>query len=119
MVLCPLWFTSMCFVSISKILRHYQIVNSADPPECSIKSTYIDNNRALICSAVANPDDVTFVWRKRVENYTIEVRPKFQDNLSSYVIPSNNFRSLRTYICYANNSVGESSFCEIDVPGRV
>lgn len=89
-----------------------------DPPECSIKITTIDNSPALICSAVANPDVVTFIWRKRVENYSIEVRPKLQGSLSSYVILDTNFRTLRTYICYANNSVGESSSCEIDVPGK-
>lgn len=41
-----------------------------------------------------------------------------QDSLSSYVILDTNFRALRTYVCYANNSVGESSPCEIDVPGK-
>lgn len=89
-----------------------------DPPECSIKVTHIDGNQALVCSVTANPEDVTFVWRKRVENYTIELRPKFQDGLSSYLVPDNNYHVLRTYICYTNNSVGDSSPCEFDVPGE-
>lgn len=78
----------------------------------------INNNPALICTAIANPDIITFVWKSRLENYTLEIKPKLQDNLSSYVVLDTNFRTLRTYTCYANNSVGESSPCEIDIPGK-
>lgn len=54
-----------------------------------------------------------------MENYSIDVTPRLQNSLSSYVILDTNFRSVRTYVCYANNSVGESSPCEIDVPGKL
>lgn len=79
----------------------------------------MDGHQALICSAIANPDDVTFVWKKLEDNYTEDAKPSMETKLKSYVVLDRSFHMLRTYICYTNNSVGESVPCEIQVPGEL
>lgn len=71
-----------------------------------------------MCSAIANPEDVTFVWKILEDNYTEDAKPAFETGLDSYLVLDRSFHMLRTYICYTNNSVGESTPCEIQVPGE-
>lgn len=106
-------------ITIHAVGTHYtnQTLN-LDPPECSIKTTNVDGQSALMCSAIANPEDVTFVWKILEDNYTEDARPAFETGLDSYLVLDHSFHMLRTYICYTNNSVGESTPCEIQVPGE-
>lgn len=72
----------------------------------------------MLCSAIANPEDVTFVWKKLEDNYTDDATATFEKGLNSYLVLDRSFHMLRTYICYTNNSVGEGAPCEIQVPGE-
>lgn len=71
-----------------------------------------------MCSAIANPEDVTFAWKIVEDNYTEDATATFETGLNSYLVLDRSFHMLRTYICYTNNSVGESTPCEIEVPGE-
>lgn len=84
-----------------------------------MKTTNVDGQPALLCSAIANPEDVTFVWKKLEDNYTDDAAATFEKGLNSYLVLDRSFHMLRTYICYTNNSVGEGAPCEIQVPGEL
>lgn len=89
-----------------------------DAPECSITTAEKDGSPALVCTAHANPQEVTFTWKVRESNDTsIESANIIQEGLRSYLILDSSV-DRRTYLCYANNSVGISVPCERDVAGK-
>lgn len=91
-----------------------------DKPECAITQTDIDGNPALICTANANPKEVTFTWRVKGLNETPDDMNSIrQHGLQSYLILDSGVDQFRTYLCYANNSVGVSIPCERDVAGKL
>ncbi|VEN48716.1 unnamed protein product, partial [Callosobruchus maculatus] len=85
-------------------------------PECSIATAEKDGNPALVCSADANPQEVTFIWKVRELNETfVETSNIKQEGLKSYLFLDSSIDTTRTYICYVNNTVGLSQACERDV----
>merc|ERR1711892_954381 len=81
-------------------------------PECTVTYTLMEEEVVLLCTANANPNDLTFWWEK--QNYTFdgqtsdnkiksEVRLKIQDE------------SLGDYLCHVNNSVGVGDACVIEL----
>ncbi|XP_049814950.1 hemicentin-1 isoform X1 [Schistocerca nitens] len=92
-------------------------INVLYKPECAITQAEMDGKLVLTCSTSANPPEVDFTWRIKNENDTIEenVEKKGQSSiltLESYV------ENFRTYLCFANNSVGVGIPCERDVTGH-
>lgn len=90
----------------------------ADTPECGIVKTEINGNPALVCTAVANPQEVSFTWRIQGSNDTIEPSSITQEGSRSTLILDSSVDTVRTYLCIAKNYVGESVPCEIDVTGK-
>nr|XP_023026368.1 titin-like [Leptinotarsa decemlineata] len=91
-----------------------------DAPECSITTVDRDGNPSLVCTAQANPSDVSFVWRVRELNETfIETNNIIQEGLKSFLLLDSSVDNFRTYLCYANNSIGVGVPCERDVAGNL
>ncbi|CAH0547572.1 unnamed protein product, partial [Brassicogethes aeneus] len=87
-------------------------------PSCTIIMTEKDGNSALVCTAKANPQEIIFTWKVREFNDTsVESSNTIHEGLSSYLILDSSVDTIRTYLCYANNSIGMSNPCAIDVDG--
>ncbi|XP_049818622.1 hemicentin-1 isoform X3 [Aethina tumida] len=88
------------------------------PPSCTITITEKDGNTALVCTADANPQEVTFTWKvKEFNDTSIESTNIIQEGLKSFLILDSSIDTSRTYLCYANNTIGMSNGCEKDVAG--
>ncbi|XP_044766559.1 uncharacterized protein LOC123322654 isoform X3 [Coccinella septempunctata] len=87
-------------------------------PECSVTMIQKEGKPTLVCTAMANPQEVSFSWRMEEYNETyVETENIIQDGLNSYLFLDSAADSARTYYCYVNNSVGTSSPCEKSVAG--
>ncbi|XP_045781158.1 hemicentin-1 isoform X3 [Maniola jurtina] len=87
-------------------------------PECGIKQVEIDGQPHLLCTATANPSEVSFTWKLKNDNDSLTTEEIWQDGAQSYLKLSSSVDVYRTYICYANNTVGKSRECERDVIGN-
>ncbi|XP_046400692.1 uncharacterized protein LOC124166984 isoform X2 [Ischnura elegans] len=92
-------------------------VNVLHKPECGITQTEVNGKLVLICRASANPAEVDFFWRIKngSENETVEENVESGGPLSSILTLETRVENFRTYLCFANNSVGMSIPCERDV----
>ncbi|KAG6465559.1 hypothetical protein O3G_MSEX015228 [Manduca sexta] len=86
-------------------------------PECGIKQTEIDGHQVLVCSAHANPAEVSFTWKLKNDNDSLTDESIWQSGAQSFLRLSAAVDAHRTYLCFANNSVGVSRACERDVVG--
>ncbi|XP_065160558.1 uncharacterized protein nrm isoform X4 [Atheta coriaria] len=84
-------------------------------PSCTLETTEFEGGMALECTAHANPQEVTFTWKIKGENDSVEGATLVQQNLKGYLKLDSSVDSFRTYQCFVNNSVGISSPCERDV----
>ncbi|XP_038217056.1 hemicentin-2 isoform X4 [Zerene cesonia] len=84
-------------------------------PECGIKQTEINGNQVLVCTAYANPSEVTFTWKLKNDNDTLTDEKIWSEGVQSYLRLSDGVDVYRTYLCLARNSVGVSRPCERDV----
>nr|XP_037875884.1 uncharacterized protein LOC101737333 [Bombyx mori] len=84
-------------------------------PECGIQQTNIDGEQVLVCSAKANPAEVSFMWKLKNVNDSLTDEKIWQAGTQSYLRLSPGVDVYRTYLCFANNSVGVSRPCERDV----
>lgn len=98
--------------------RHLKFFSCADKPECGITQTEENGKLILICTANANPTDVDFTWKIKNENETIDENIR-KDHLKSFLTLETQMENFRTYLCFANNSVGMSIPCERDVTGEL
>ncbi|XP_069363169.1 uncharacterized protein nrm isoform X3 [Maniola hyperantus] len=87
-------------------------------PECGIKQVEINGQPHLLCTATANPSNVSFTWKLKNDNDSLTTEEIWQDGAQSYLKLSSSVDVYRTYICYANNTVGKSRECERDVIGN-
>lgn len=80
----------------------------------------MNGNPALICNVDANPTDVTFTWKIQGTNDTqIDPSTITQDGVKSILMLDSSIDTVRTYLCYANNTVDMGVPCEIDVAGNL
>lgn len=86
-------------------------------PSCTIETVEYDGVSTLECTAHANPQDVTFTWKIKGDNDTLEGSLMSQKGVKGYLKLDPNVESFRTYQCFVNNSVGISAPCERDVTG--
>ncbi|XP_075987587.1 neuromusculin isoform X2 [Anticarsia gemmatalis] len=86
-------------------------------PECGIKQTEINGQQVLVCTATANPTEVTFSWKLKNDNDSLTDERIQQHGVQSFLYLSSSVDVYRTYLCYAINSVGMSKPCERDVMG--
>uniref|UniRef100_A0A1B6E6D7 Ig-like domain-containing protein n=1 Tax=Clastoptera arizonana TaxID=38151 RepID=A0A1B6E6D7_9HEMI len=93
-------------------------INVLYKPECGITQTEQGGKLVLECTVVANPQDVDFTWKIKNENETLEENI-VKDGLRSFLTLETRVENFRTYLCFANNSVGMSIACERDVTGHV
>ena len=89
-------------------------INVLYRPECSIRQQKFEDTILLSCEADANPDKVSFVWKKGNESYDSDVSV---NGLQSSIRLGLNQESFGTYYCFVNNSVGLGVPCEIDIQG--
>lgn len=110
-----------CFLKCDFLISNNTIIHFfTDKPECAITQTDHDGSPALVCTAHANPKEVTFTWRVKGMNETPDDMNSVQQHgLQSYLILDSGVDTFRTYLCYANNSVGVSIPCERDVAGKL
>ncbi|XP_045540674.1 hemicentin-1 isoform X3 [Papilio machaon] len=87
-------------------------------PECGIKQIEKDGEQLLVCTAHANPAEVSFKWKLKNDNDSITDERIWQSGLQSFLRLSSSVEVYRTYKCYANNSVGVSEPCERGVEGN-
>ncbi|CAH1642394.1 unnamed protein product [Spodoptera littoralis] len=87
-------------------------------PECGIKQSEIDGVQVLVCTAHANPSTVSFFWKLKNDNDSLTDEKIWQQGAQSFLRLSTSVDVYRTYLCYANNSVGMSRPCERDVMGN-
>ncbi|CAK1595229.1 unnamed protein product [Parnassius mnemosyne] len=87
-------------------------------PECGIKQSVKDGEQVLVCTAQANPAEVTFFWKLKNDNDSLTDEKIWQVGLQSYLRLSPSVEVYRTYKCYAKNSVGISEACERGVEGN-
>lgn len=88
-------------------------------PNCTVQRREMNDEDTLVCTAIGNPEEVSFTWWRMSENDTEEVQTTSQDGASSYLVLDYDFTVMRTYRCVANNSVGVGSYCEMDVAGEL
>ncbi|XP_024084206.1 hemicentin-1 isoform X2 [Cimex lectularius] len=93
-------------------------INVLYRPECGITKKEVEGKLVLICQALANPAEVDFTWKIKNENETIEDNIE-KNGLQSLLTLETRVESFRTYLCFANNSVGMSIPCEMDVTGSI
>lgn len=99
--------------------NHKKTSHISDAPVCAITPTVKDGSSALVCTAHANPQEVTFIWKVREGNETFMETNNIQsEGLRSYLILDSSIDAFRTYYCYANNSVDKGPPCHKDVPGK-
>lgn len=94
------------------------LMNVQYRPNCTIQRKEVNDEDTLVCTAIGNPEEVSFAWWRLSENDTEEVQNISPDGASSYLVLDFDFTVMRTYRCVANNSVGLGSYCEIDVAGK-
>uniref|UniRef100_A0A6P7GJ83 MAM domain-containing glycosylphosphatidylinositol anchor protein 1-like n=1 Tax=Diabrotica virgifera virgifera TaxID=50390 RepID=A0A6P7GJ83_DIAVI len=94
--------------------------NVQDAPDCSITHADRDGTPSLVCTALANPPEMTFVWRVKEGNETFnETSNIIQDGAKSYLQLDSSVENPRTYYCIANNSIGFSNACHAEVAGSL
>ncbi|XP_047541252.1 uncharacterized protein LOC125074070 isoform X1 [Vanessa atalanta] len=86
-------------------------------PECGIKQIEMDGDQVLVCTAHANPSEVSFSWKLKNDNDSLSDEKIWQSGPQSFLRLSARVSVYRTYLCVANNSVGVSRPCERDVMG--
>lgn len=88
-------------------------------PNCTVQRKDINDEDSLVCIGIGNPEEVSFTWWRFSENNSMEEVPAtLQDGASSFLVLDYDVTVMRTYRCVANNSIGEGSYCEIDVAGK-
>nr|XP_022900084.1 uncharacterized protein LOC111413372 isoform X2 [Onthophagus taurus] len=84
-------------------------------PECTLEPIDQDGRPSLLCTAHASPDIVTFSFKIKGENETIE--PSTVNGLKGYLLLESGIDTFRTYQCIVTNSIGSGIPCERDVAG--
>ncbi|XP_043484947.1 hemicentin-1 isoform X4 [Leptopilina heterotoma] len=90
-------------------------INVQYKPECRIERERRDGQDYIVCSAEGNPKESDFTWTLKVGNDTFDQNAEIHEGKSYILLEDLN--KFRTYICVANNSIGFSNECELDVPG--
>ncbi|CAH1286565.1 unnamed protein product, partial [Diabrotica balteata] len=89
-------------------------------PDCSITQVDRDGTPSLVCTALANPQEMTFVWRVKEGNETFNATSNIiQEGVQSYLLLDSSVENPRTYYCIANNSIGFSNACHAEVAGSL
>lgn len=84
-------------------------------PECSVTLREADGKTKLICEVKANPEKVDFLWVSRNSTLT---KNTVQLGLQSVLTIDDPAQTTGTFSCYANNSAGFSTPCEINVESK-
>ncbi|XP_047508896.1 hemicentin-2 isoform X8 [Pieris napi] len=86
-------------------------------PECGIKQQEVDGQQLLVCTAHANPTEVSFSWKLKNDNDTLTDEKIWSEGAQSFLRLRSGVDVYRTYLCVASNEVGVSRPCERDVMG--
>lgn len=92
------------------------VVNVQFKPECQIQRERLKDMDYISCSAIGNPEEIDFIWFIENDNETVDF--EIQDGIS-YVLLDTSITKFRTYVCIANNSIGQSEPCDLDISGDV
>ncbi|XP_032685634.1 hemicentin-1 isoform X2 [Odontomachus brunneus] len=96
------------------ILNISMVMNVQFKPECHIEKERFEGKDYVVCSAIANPKETGFVWSLKNDNDTLEQVAEMR-NGRSYMLLDTSVTNSRTYVCVANNTIGQSTPCERDV----
>ncbi|KAK2579264.1 hypothetical protein KPH14_008224 [Odynerus spinipes] len=94
------------------------VVNVQFKPECHIQQERLKDKDYISCSAIANPGEINFTWFVENDNETVEPESEIRDGIS-YVLVDTSITKFQTYVCIANNSIGQSTACELNITGDV
>eukprot|EP00092_Neocalanus_flemingeri_P025444 GFUD01027586.1.p1 GENE.GFUD01027586.1~~GFUD01027586.1.p1 ORF type:complete len:1098 (+),score=293.63 GFUD01027586.1:126-3419(+) len=81
-------------------------------PECTVTYTLMEEEVVLLCTANANPNDLTFWWKKQNDTFDGQAN---DNRIESEVRLKIINESLGDYFCHVNNSVGEGDACMIEL----
>ena len=105
----------ICYI-INIVYNCVTICPVIDKPECRIEREQKDGQDYVVCSVDANPKESNFTWMLKVGNDTFDQIAEMHDGKSYILLEDVN--KFRTYICVANNIIGASNECELDIPGQ-
>ncbi|CAH1113208.1 unnamed protein product, partial [Psylliodes chrysocephalus] len=89
-------------------------------PECTITTVDKDGTPALVCTALGNPQEMTFNWTVKEGNETFnETNNIIKDKVKSYLLLDSSIETYRTYSCVAHNEIGNSGACKREVAGNL
>ncbi|KAJ8922096.1 hypothetical protein NQ315_004028 [Exocentrus adspersus] len=92
------------------------LIDVPDAPECTLVQTERSSSQVLRCTVRANPQEVKFTWLAKESNETFVVTSNIEHHgLESFLFLDSSVDTARRYYCYANNSVGTSTPCDISV----
>ena len=83
-------------------------------PECTIHQQKLEDKILLTCESDANPEQVSFLWRRGNESFDGETE---NVGMRSSIKLGLQQESFGTYYCFVNNTVGLGVPCEIDIQG--
>ncbi|GBP62110.1 hypothetical protein EVAR_53888_1 [Eumeta japonica] len=89
--------------------------NDKIAPECGISKRDVDGSSFLVCTSHANPNVVSYSWKLKNDNDSLNGEEISQVGQEGLLKLSDSVDQHRTYLCYAKNSVGLSRPCEIDI----
>ncbi|KAI4500118.1 hypothetical protein M0802_004988 [Mischocyttarus mexicanus] len=88
------------------------VVNVQFKPECQMQRELLKDMDYISCSAIGNPKEIDFIWFIENDNETVDFEIK--DGIS-YVLLDTSITKFRTYVCIANNSIGHSVHCDLNI----
>jgi len=80
-------------------------------PECTVTYTLMEEEVVLLCTANANPNDLTFWWEKQNDTLADET----SDETKSEVTLKLSNEILGEYNCHVSNSIGEGEACMLEL----
>jgi hypothetical protein len=95
-------------------------INIRYAPNCTITREKIEGEDTLICRADGNPQIYDYMWEFKSENETVDIQLRGElRNRKSFLLLNDDFHEKRVYRCIANNTVGNGTYCEIQVAGHL
>ncbi|XP_066591538.1 hemicentin-1 isoform X2 [Prorops nasuta] len=91
------------------------VLNVMFKPECRVETESTEEEDYIVCSAIANPEEVDFKWSLEASNETTEVSTAKDRDGKSYILIEPFNDNAEIYKCVVNNSIGISETCEINL----
>eukprot|EP00090_Calanus_glacialis_P045715 TRINITY_DN8668_c0_g1_i1.p1 TRINITY_DN8668_c0_g1~~TRINITY_DN8668_c0_g1_i1.p1 ORF type:complete len:1080 (-),score=259.44 TRINITY_DN8668_c0_g1_i1:89-3328(-) len=80
-------------------------------PECTVTYTLMEEEVVLLCTANANPNDLTFWWEKQNDTLADETSDETKSEVTLKLLNE----ILGEYNCHVSNSIGEGEACMLEL----